>query len=276
MAPPYSRAPVAPQILELPLLLAVMGFSASLMGLSGHDIVLFARLRDKATINNLVTIEDNGIRTVDVALLAISSVAFAFSLVALVLACCQFPKRRGERTGKGTYAYVLTGLVLLILSGAYAGIAAAYTAYSVMKTMTFGQGPAYREPFTVADKTLLRSIYNQFAASQSAVTPYGTTQQLSALGEWANIDTLAQANAYLRRNNYLHYRTYRATVAVSWVTLATVFFVMVVHFALPYVLKALGMTRPPKEEEDEVKRRKQMDVARVMGERRSHRGYQEY
>ncbi|KAN0065647.1 hypothetical protein ACQY0O_000777 [Thecaphora frezii] len=276
MAPPYSRAPVAPQLLELPLLLAVMGFSAALLGLSGHSIHLFGRLDSKATINDLVRIEDNGIILVDIVLLAISAVAFAFSLLALVLACSQFPKRRGERTGKGTYCYAFSGLVLLLLSGAYAGIAAAYTAFSVQKTMTFSAGPSYREPFSDNDKVLLRSIYMQFAASQSGQTALLTTQQLTTLGDWANVESLNDANALLRRNNYLHYRTYRATVAVCWVTMATTFFAMVVHFALPPVLKALGMTRPPRGEEEEVKRRQRQAVMFATGERRSHRGYQEH
>ena len=60
MAPPHSRAPCAPQILELPLLLAIFCFSASTMGLAGHDIHFLNGLKDKATINNLVRIEDNG------------------------------------------------------------------------------------------------------------------------------------------------------------------------------------------------------------------------
>lgn len=268
MAPPHSRAPCAPQILELPLLLAIFGFSAAMMGLAGHDIHFLNGLKDKATINNLVRIEDNGILKVDLVLLIIAAISFAFSILALFLACAQFPGRRGERTGKGTYGYFLVGLVLLTLSGAWAGIASAYTAFSVMKRLTFSRGPAYAEPFTDGQKLFLRSIYEQFRNSQGSATPTGTVHGLSALGVWADINTIDQANAFLNRNRYLDYRTYRATVAISWVTLATVFFVMVVHFALPLVLNALGMTRPPKGE-------KAAQSSRV-SERRSHRGYEQY
>lgn len=53
------------------------------------------------------------------------------------------------------------------------------------------------------------------------------------LGEW-NVNTLAQANAVLSKNNYLSVFSWKAAVAVGWFELGTVFLVTVVHFALPF------------------------------------------
>ncbi len=85
-----------------------------------------------------------------------------------------------------------------------------------------------------------------FKNGQNGNPTTSTTQSSGALGVWGQITTLDQANAFLAENRYLNYKHYRVTVAIAWVTLATTFFVMAVHFALPLVLKALGMTRPPK------------------------------
>ncbi|PWN53504.1 hypothetical protein IE53DRAFT_383981 [Violaceomyces palustris] len=271
MAPPHSRAPFQPALIELPLLLSVMGFSAALMGLSGSDIHFFSELKQKASINNLVEVHDNGILKVDLALLIISAITFAFSILSLFLACAQFPKRRGEYTGKGTYGYFLVGFVLLVLSGAYTGIAGAYTAYAVQKKLSFSPGSAYSTPFTTGQQTFLRSLVFQFSAKQSTTTPTSTTQSSAALGVWSQVTNIDQLNAQVTR--YLDYRTYRATVAICWVTLGTVFFVMVVHFALPFLLKYLGMTRA---EEKDAPARASSRITRPMAERRDRRGYQDF
>ncbi|KAJ1018376.1 hypothetical protein NDA18_006531 [Ustilago nuda] len=249
MAPPHSRPPFAPQLLEIPLQLAITAFSVTLLGLNAWDYARWQTLREKSRINNFVEIQDNGMLTVVLAAFIIAAFAFAFANLAAVLACAQFPKRRGERTGKGTYAYLLVGLVELILSGAFLAIAAAYTAYAVQKHPSFIAGPQYSEPFNDGQKVFLRSIYQIFAEGQITDPATSTTQQLAAIGVWANINTLEQANAFLAQNRYLNYKHYRVTTAISFVTLATTFFVMSVHFLLPLILKALGMTRPPKAQE---------------------------
>lgn len=246
MAPPHSRAPVAPQVLELPLQLAVVAFSLTLLGLNAWDYARWQILKEKSRINNFVELQDDGMLTVVFAAMIVSAVAFAFGNLAAFLACLQFPKRRGERTGKGTYGYILVGLVELVLSGAFLGIAAALTAFSVQKHPSFARGPQFSEPFSVDQRVFLRAIYEFFKNGQNGNPATSTTQSLGALGPWADITTLAQANAFLAENRYLNYKHYRVTVAIAWVTLATTFFVMAVHFALPLVLKALGMTRPPK------------------------------
>lgn len=239
---------MAPQVLELPLQLAIVAFSVTLLGLNAWDYSRWQILREKSRINNFVEIQDNGMLTVVFAAMIVSAVGFAFGNLAAFLACIQFPKRRGERTGKGTYGYILVGLVELVLSGAFLGIASAYTAYAVNKHPSFSAGPSFSEPFTDGQKTFLYSIYFMFKSGQNGNPATSTTQSITALGPWADINTLAQANAFLAQNRYLNYKHYRVTTAISWVTLATVFFVMAVHFALPLVLKALGMTRPPKGE----------------------------
>lgn len=249
MAPPHSRAPVAPQLLEIPLQLGVVAFSVTLLGLSAWDFARWKTLRDRTTINNLVRLEDNGMQMVVTATMIVAAITFAVGNLAAFLGCTQFPKRRGERTGKGTYGYILVGLVELTLSGALTGIASAYTAYAVQKHPSFSRGPNYSEPFTDSQKVFLRSLYSQFANGQLSNTPTTTTQSLAALGPWANINNLDQANAFLAQNRYLNYTTYRVTTAIAWITLGTTFFVTVVHFALPIVLKFFGMTRPPKGEE---------------------------
>lgn len=249
MAPPHSRPPFAPQLLEIPLQLAIVAFSVTLLGLTAWDYSRWQILKEKSRIGGLVELQDDGMLNVVLAAMIVSAVGFAFGNLASFLACAQFPKRRGERTGKGTYGYILVGLVELILSGAYLGIAAALTAFSVQKHPTFARGPNYSEPFTDGNKVFLRSIYEMFKNSQNANPATSTTQSLGAIGVWANINNIQQANDFLAQNRYLNYKHYRVTVAIAWVTLATTFFVMAVHFALPLVLKALGMTRPPKGQE---------------------------
>ncbi|SOV08817.1 uncharacterized protein UDID_04713 [Ustilago sp. UG-2017a] len=226
MAPPHSRPPFAPQLLEIPLQLAITAFSVTLLGLNAWDYARWQTLREKSRINNFVEIQDNGMLTVVLAAFIIAAFAFAFANLAAVLACAQFPKRRGQRTGKGTYAYLLVGLVELILSGAFLAIAAAYKAYAVQKHPSFIAGPQYSEPFNDGQKVFLRSIYQIFAEGQITDPATSTTQQLAAI----------------------------VTTAISFVTLATTFFVMSVHFLLPLVLKALGMTRPPKGQESALRR----------------------
>ncbi|SNX87281.1 uncharacterized protein MEPE_05991 [Melanopsichium pennsylvanicum] len=249
MAPPHSRPPFAPQLLEIPLQLAIVGFSVTLLGLTAWDYSRWNILKEKSRINGLVELQDNGMLTVVLAGMIISAFGFAFANLAAFLACAQFPKRRGERTGKGTYGYILVGLVELVLSGAYLGIAAAITAYSVQKHPTFSRGSNYQEPFGQDQQVFLRSIYEMFRNGQNSNPATSSTQSVGALGPWASITNIEQANAFLAENRYLNYKHYRVTTAIAWVTLATTFFVMTVHFALPLVLKALGMTRPPKGEQ---------------------------
>lgn len=274
MAPPHSRPAVAPQLLELPLQLAIVAFSVTLLGLNAWDYSRWQILKTKSEITGLVSLSDNGMLNVVLAGMIVSAVAFAFGNLAAFLACLQFPKRRGERTGKGTYGYVLVGLVELVLSGAFLGIAAAYTAYAVNKHPVFERGPNYQEPFGTNQQVFLNSIYHMFTAGQNGNPATSTSQQTSALGVWANINNIEQANAYLAENRYLNYKHYRVTTAISWVTLATTFFVMAVHFALPLVLKALGMTRPPKQENEGPIRSTNRNGPLGYGDRRNvSRGY---
>lgn len=64
-----ARAPLNAMLLELPLHLAVLGFAASAMGLSGSHIHQFASLRDKnenqSSFPGFVNIDDNKILNVD-------------------------------------------------------------------------------------------------------------------------------------------------------------------------------------------------------------------
>jgi len=110
--------------------------SAALMGLSGHDIHTWDVMPTKIAegpFPDLLTLEDNGIRMVSLAVLIISAIAFAFAGFGMVQGCKQFKGRRGDYTGRGTGAFHLIGLGLLVLSGAFVGVASAYTAYSVNK-----------------------------------------------------------------------------------------------------------------------------------------------
>lgn len=98
-----SMAPLAPQLIELPLLLAAFGFSASMMGLGGADYHDFMSIRAKmqsSSFRGFVNLEDNGILTVDLLMLIAGAVTFFFSLVGIVLGFRQFAKRRGEYTGR--------------------------------------------------------------------------------------------------------------------------------------------------------------------------------
>lgn len=91
-------------------------------------------------------------------MLIIGAVQFAFSGVCLVLSCEQLKKRRGEKSGKGTAGWLIVGLIQLTLLGAWTGLTAAYTAYSVQKYYSFTEGPAYAEPFDNTHAAYLRQI----------------------------------------------------------------------------------------------------------------------
>lgn len=73
----------------------------------------------------------------------------------------------------------------------------------------------------------------------------GATGVDFSLGDW-DVSTLGQANAILDKQNYLSVFSWKAAVAVVWFELGTAFLVTVVHFALPFVWKALGLIRQPK------------------------------
>lgn len=252
--PPHKMAPFPPQLIELPLLGAALGFAAAGMGLGGADIHDFKSLRSSmasSSLKDFVYLEDNGILTVDLLLLIASAVTFFVALVGLALAARQFPKRRGEYSGKGTSAWLLVGLVFLLLSGLWAGTAAAYTAYAVKYTWSFSAGSGFAQPFTLTQKAYLRAVSQKLVSGetggslnvlQSASGATGVTD--AYLGEW-NVDTLDQANAVPSR--YLDYSTkWKAAVIISWFELGTVFLTMVVHFALPFVWKWLGLIRERK------------------------------
>lgn len=177
------------------------------------------------------------------------------------------------------------GLLLLAESGLWAGTAAAYTAFAVMKKFSFSAGPSYSEPFTVEQQAYLRSIYQQLTTGVTGpltvlTSPGATGIDGAFLGPWGMAENLAQANAIIQR--YLDYNkkwkvsiavpgaiqtggvsssarslahhllsfcccfVAQAAVAVSWFALGSTFLVMVVHFALPFVWKWLGLLRQPK------------------------------
>lgn len=91
-------------------------------------------------------------------MLIIGCVQFAFSGLALLLSCEQLKKRRGEYSGKGTHAWLLVGLVQLVLLGAWAGVVPAYTAYCVQKMYSFSRGSDFSEPFDQRHAAYLRQI----------------------------------------------------------------------------------------------------------------------
>lgn len=99
-----ARGPFPPQLVELPLLGAVLGFTAAMMGLSGADIYDFHDIRQHMSYNSrfsgFVNLEDNGILQVDLLMLIAGAIGFATSLVGIVLCARQFGKRRGEYSGK--------------------------------------------------------------------------------------------------------------------------------------------------------------------------------
>lgn len=78
----------------------------------------------------------------------------------------------------------------------------------------------------------------------------GATGITFSLGEW-DVSTLAEANAILNKQNYLNIFSWKAAVAVGWFELGTTFLVTVVHFALPFVWKRMGLIRQPKKTSQE-------------------------
>lgn len=151
---------------------------------------------------------------------------------------------------QGTGLWLLLSLVFLTLSGLWAGTASAYTAYTVQKKFSFSAGPDYSEPFTTEQQLYLRTIANDIISgitsqlSRSSSTGAGSISP-DYLGEWGMASTLAQANEIPHR--YLDYTTkWKAATAVSWITLGNCFLLFVVHTALPFVWKALGLIREPK------------------------------
>ncbi|PWN22356.1 hypothetical protein BCV69DRAFT_306572 [Microstroma glucosiphilum] len=233
-------ATIAPQLLEIPLILACFGFSTALLGISGADIRVNSNLAD------FVTLEDNNWLTIQLVLLIVSALTFFFSAVGLVLAGRQFGGRRGEYTGKGTSAWILMGLIFLLLSGLLAGSAGAVTAFAVTRKPSFSAGSAYSEPFDLSQQLYLRQIIQDLVkgvpGSLTLMQSGGATSvDSSYLGIW-DVSTLAEANDNIVR--YLNESTrWKAEVIVTWFTLGPVFLTMVVHFALPFVWKWLGLIR---------------------------------
>lgn len=248
-------APLAPQLLELPLLGAVLGFSIAAMGLGGADYHDFHQLRknmDASPLAGFVYLEDNGILKVDLLLLIAGAVTFFFAIVGLALAGRQFPKRRGEYSGKGTSAWLIFGLILLLLSGLWAGTAAAYTAFSVMNTWSFSAGPNFAEPFNTTQKAFLRAVSSNIQTGETKgsldllALPGATGISDEYFGAY-NVNTLAQVNAIPKK--YVRYgNKWQAAVIVAWFTLGSVFLEMVVHFALPYVWSWLNLKREKRED----------------------------
>lgn len=248
-------APLAPQLLELPLLGAMLGFSTAAMGLGGADYHDFHQLRKNMAASpfpGFVYLEDNGILQVDLLLLIAGAITFFLSIVGLALAGRQFPKRRGEKSGKGTSAWLIFGLLLLLLSGLWAGTAAAYTAFSVMNTWTFSRGPNYSEPFTTVQKAYLRAVSidiqtGETKGSLNVLSFPGATGITDEYFGKYNVDNLEQLNAIPKR--YVRYgNKWQAAVIVAWFTLGSTFLTMVVHFALPYVWSWLNLKREKRED----------------------------
>ncbi|CAO1638015.1 unnamed protein product [Parajaminaea phylloscopi] len=251
-------APLAPQLIELPLLLAVFGFSAAMMGLGGADLSDFHVIRKKmlqSPLGGFVYLEDNGILTVDLLMLIAGAITFFVSIVAIVACARQWGKRRGEYSGKGTGLWLILGLIFLLLSGLWAGTAAAYTAFTVKYTWSFSRGPSYSEPFNTTQQAYMRSISQMLTSGEPGSlnvlsAPGATGIDSSYLGQWGLVRTLDQANAIPQR--YLDYSTkWKAATAVSWFMLGSTFLVMVVHFALPFVWKACGLLREPRREKNQ-------------------------
>lgn len=248
MAPPLN-----PAFLELPLLGAILGFSAAAMGLSGADLHDFLSLRvkmDESPLAGFVYLEDNGILTVDIVMLAAGAATFLTAIIGLFLCGRQLGKRRGEYSGKGTSAWLLLGLVLLLLSGLWAGTAAAYTAFAAQHTWTFSAGPNFTTTWTIDQQAFFYAISHSivFGVSndfQGLGNPRAAGVTPDYLGAY-NVQTLDEINAIPRR--YIHYASkWRAAVIVAWFCLGSTFLLMVVHFALPFVWKALGLVRQPRQ-----------------------------
>lgn len=243
-------APLNAMLLELPLLLAAFGFSAALMGLSGAHIHQMASIKDKmqnqSSLPNFVILNEDKILNVDYAMLVIGAVQFVFCLFAMLMSCEQLKKRRGEYSGKGTRGWLLIGLVQFVLLGAWTGIVAAYTAYTVQKSYSFSPGSEYSEPFDQKQRLYLRQIDYYIRSQVTGSLRLNNVPDFD-LGVW-NVQNLQQANAYLAQTNYLDIFSWRAAVAVGWFELGTVFLVTVVHFALPFVWKYFGLLREPKKD----------------------------
>lgn len=223
------------------------------MGLGGADFHQFNQIRSKMALTSLagfVNLEDNGIMIVDIVLLAAGAVTFLVAGLGLLLAAGQFGGRKGEYSGKGTGLWLIIGLLFLLLNGLWAGTAGAYTAYAVQKKPSFTQGPTYSDPFTLQQQLYIRAILQALSSGESSQgfsflsSPGATGITSQYLGVY-DVSTLDQANAIPER--YLDFSNkYTAIVAVSWFTLGTVFLTMVVHLALPFVWKYLGLLRQPK------------------------------
>lgn len=244
-------APLNAMLLELPLLLAAWGFSIASLGLSGAHIHQWGAIKDKIEnqtgLPGFVNVDNEMITNVDYALLVVAAVQFAFVILAMLLSCEQLKKRRGEYSGKGTKGWLFVGLVQFVLLGAWTGVVAAYTAYAKMKYFRFTAGSAYSEPFTQQQQLYLRQI-EYYIRTQSTGSLRVNLVPGFSLGNWSNVFTLDQANALLASQNYLDIVSYRATVAVGWFSLGTVFLVTVVHFALPFAWRYFGLLREPKKD----------------------------
>lgn len=244
-------APLNAMLLELPLLLAAFGFSIAMMGLGGAHIHQWGAIKDKianqSSLPGFVEIDNNMITNVDYAIMILGAVQFVFSIFAMLMSCEQLKKRRGEYSGKGTKAWLVVGLVSLLLLGAWTGVVSAYTAFSTMKFYNFTRGPNYSEPFDSKQQLYLRQI-DYYIRSQVTGSLRLNIVPDFPIGEWSNITTLQQANSYLGKFNYNSIFSYRAAVAVGWFQLGSVFLVTVIHFALPFAWRYLNLLREPKKD----------------------------
>lgn len=94
---------LAPQLVELSLILAVMSFAAVMMGIGGADMHDFRMIRNKMAQSDLggfAYLKDNDILTVDLLVRIAGTTTFFAFLVGTALAVRQWPKRRGENTGR--------------------------------------------------------------------------------------------------------------------------------------------------------------------------------
>ncbi|UZJ53893.1 hypothetical protein CBS101457_003213 [Exobasidium rhododendri] len=247
-------ASINPLLLELPLHLAALGFAAAMTGLAGSHIHQMSSVMDKmnhqSSYPGFVNLEVTDMLKVDLAIVIIGAVQFAFSGFALLMSCEQFKARRGEYSGKGTGAWLVVGLGQFVLLGAWTGSVAAYTAFAVMKEWYFTEGSTYSQPFDQNHAIYLRQIATFITQQTSQNLHIGTGSGATIfgfdLGDW-DVSTLAQANAVVNQTKYLDIFSWKAAVAVGWVQVGTTFLVTVVHFALPFVWKALGLTRQPRE-----------------------------
>lgn len=242
----------APHLLELPLHLGVLTFGGIMIGMSGSDIRFWYVLRRnlaEAGQANVFSINDNGLRMVDLAVLVMGGVSFVWGAVCIALAAKQFKGRKGNYTGEGTAGWLPVSLIYLLILGAWTGVVSAYTAYSNLRTWSISPGSAYNPPFSQGQQLLLYNIGNAFYTHYPPplYVPQDFSQtgiSASQLAPWNETVSTDQVNSKTLR--FIRYQFYKAMVIVLWFNLAIVFTATVVHIAMPFVLRCLGWTRRDK------------------------------